>query len=131
MATTRETRAQRRERGTCTECANAPEVGVLCSSHWFGQQAKRNAGGRGQASAIRSQWVEQRGRCYYTGQEIVPGETASLDHVTPRAQGGAVDPSNLVWAHVVVNTSKGNQTYEQFLEMCYAVVREHERRSNG
>jgi len=47
-------------------------------------------------------------RCQYTGKLLKPDE-GNLDHVLPRARGGADTWENLVWAAKDVNSRKGNR----------------------
>lgn len=59
-------------------------------------------------------FLRDRGRCQYTGVPLFfksdDAETeATLDHVLPRAQGGASDWQNLVLASKEVNNWKGNR----------------------
>jgi 5-methylcytosine-specific restriction endonuclease McrA len=49
-----------------------------------------------------------KGVCQYTG-EYVGTEDGNLDHIIPRARGGADTFENLVWARRDVNTRKGNR----------------------
>lgn len=51
--------------------------------------------------------VQQGGRCFYCDGTI--GAGATLDHLIPRAYGGADDPANVVLAHRRCNQRKGDR----------------------
>ena len=51
-------------------------------------------------------WVKQRGRCALTGVKL-DRNTAQLDHILPRALGGADTVDNLRWLHAYVNRALG------------------------
>ena len=59
----------------------------------------------------------ERHRCAYCGNGDWEDRTRfNLDHVQPRAQGGATNVGNLVWACQPCNQAKGAQRIEAFLE---------------
>lgn len=72
--------------------------------------------------ALLSLWNAQRGRCALTGDILVPGNGASLDHIVPRSRGGGNDISNLRWVTSDANTAKGALSDEAFLAMCRRIV---------
>ena len=53
-------------------------------------------------------------RCVYCGEQLT-SETAQLDHIHPRADGGSNDPSNLVVACSRCNRRKSTQPWAQFV----------------
>jgi len=58
--------------------------------------------------------------CFYTGFKIIPGETASIDHIKPRSKYPdlASDINNIVWCDFKVNALKRDLSYEQFVDFC-------------
>ena len=62
-----------------------------------------------------AQFKAQDGRCAYTGEPLVLGENASLDHRNP--DGPKDDPSNVQWALWVVNRMKRDSRHEAFLSL--------------
>lgn len=50
--------------------------------------------------------------CFYCGVEDPDGH---VDHLMPLSRGGTDDPTNLVWACVHCNESKGDRTAEEFV----------------
>ena len=57
-------------------------------------------------------YIRDRYRCQYCGDQKA-AKDLTLDHILPRAQGGATTPQNLVAACVKCNQRKGNRTPEQ------------------
>lgn len=57
-------------------------------------------------------YIRDRYRCQYCGEHKSAADL-TLDHILPRAQGGATSPQNLVSACVRCNQRKGNRTPEQ------------------
>lgn len=64
-------------------------------------------------------------QCAATGVELEI-HVASLDHKVPRSLGGTNEVSNLHIIHAVVNRSKGQMHWGDFVAMCHAVARQHE-----
>lgn len=70
-------------------------------------------------------WLEQGGRCFYTGQVIslkrghAQFDSASLDKVDP-AKGYVI--GNVVWTTRSINTSKGHRTAVEYLSLCQRVI---------
>lgn len=57
-------------------------------------------------------YIRDRYRCQYCGDQK-SAANLTLDHILPRAQGGATTPQNLVSACMKCNQRKGNRTPEQ------------------
>jgi 5-methylcytosine-specific restriction endonuclease McrA len=57
-------------------------------------------------------YIRDKYRCQYCGDHR-HAQDLTLDHITPRAQGGESTPQNLVTACVACNQRKGNRTPEQ------------------
>ncbi|GAB4382593.1 MAG: HNH endonuclease [Phycisphaerales bacterium] len=60
----------------------------------------------------RNLFARDRNRCQYCGR-LFPSSELSIDHVTPRAQGGPDTWENLVCACLRCNARKGGRTPEQ------------------
>lgn len=60
----------------------------------------------------RNLFARDRNRCQYCGR-LFPSSEMSIDHVTPRAQGGPDTWENLVCACLRCNARKGGRTPEQ------------------
>ena len=67
-------------------------------------------------------WNEQQGQCYITKVTLVPGKTASLDHVIPLSRGGENEKDNLKFAHIAINCMKQDLTLWEFKEELKTLV---------
>jgi len=57
-------------------------------------------------------YLKTNGRCYYCGTDDF--ETMSIDHMTPKAQGGTDDVDNLVMCCKSCNSRKRDKNIEQY-----------------
>lgn len=74
---------------------------------------------------------KQNGKCFYTGDDLILGVrnskggiTASLDRLD-NTKGYTKD--NVVWCRKDVNIMKMAKTYEDFIECCRKIARNHKR----
>jgi hypothetical protein len=65
-----------------------------------------------------NKWLEQNGRCAYTGIDLHHGENASLDRVDSSL--GYIE-GNVQWVHRNINRMKSNFTDKEFVNMCEQV----------
>lgn len=61
--------------------------------------------GRLTAADIRSSLIQQGGKCFYCGCQLLPGQW-DVDHVVPFARGGSNEPGNTVTACSSCNSAK-------------------------
>lgn len=123
---------ERAQRGQCVYCMSGATVGLFCFGHWFKNVGVAHGLGskKGQA-LLRQLWDEQKGRCAITGEVMVPGSTASIDHIIPKSRGGSNEKSNLQWVLLNINRSKWDMTHDEFVAVCRSVVREQDRRAKA
>lgn len=111
----------------CAKCKQAPAETSggtpLCPPCWFVKIAKRALGSREYGETLKQQWRRQGGRCAYTGQPLLMGQTASLDHKRPTSRGGSHTPGNLHWVTQEINFLKANRTHEEFVRLIVAIAR--------
>ena len=84
-----------------------------CAEHWFIRMA-RKCGYRGGWTDLANLLVSQGFRCAYSGEVLVPGATASLDHRIPRSRGGSSELENLCWCTDTMNRRKWRMTASEF-----------------
>ena len=115
-----------RDAGLCLDCGTPnPTVGdryPLCLDCWFQGIAKKRGGSRRNGPVIKAIFEEQQGRCAYTGELLVPGATASLDHKIPMSRGGRHDKANLQWVTGRINSMKADLTHEEFVALCGVIA---------
>lgn len=113
----------KRKRTKCCVACGAQNIvnNVHCQVCWFKDKAGQRAGGRENVDAIIKLWNEQDGKCFYTGEKLIPGKNASLDHQDPRSKNGSNDVSNLRWVSLKVNLIKSNLNHEEFIDFCKGI----------
>jgi hypothetical protein len=110
------------EQATICPITRQPEranKGLMCEHCYFKQKAKQYLGSGYFWAVLRDKWLEQSGRCPYTGQAMILGETASIDHIYPSSRFPelAKDPANLEWVDDRINKMKRDLTKEEFLSL--------------
>lgn len=68
--------------------------------------------------SLKEKLEAQNFKCAYTGEAIVPGINASIDHIVPASRGGSDGPENLQWVSKVINLMKTSMTHDEFIAMC-------------
>ena len=68
--------------------------------------------------------IQSEFTCFYSGIEIIPGLTASVDHRQSQAKGGKHNIENLVWVHLSINRLKMNQDEASFIEDYQDILKE-------
>ena len=121
------------ERGYCICCVEKATAGRYCLPHWFAMigRARGLTGKNGGLTLIRRIWDEQGGICDVTGDHLVPGVNASLDHRIPVSRGGDCSRENLRWIVKMANYIKSDSSEEDLLTFCRKVVAHDERRRRG
>ncbi len=127
----RQTYRERVLRGQCTNCMSGAEVGIFCFTHWLKNVGVPHKLGNKQGTALlRRLWESQKGYCAITGEVMVPGSTASLDHIIPKSRGGQSDEGNLQWVLLRVNRLKWDMTYTELIQTCRQVLQAHDQRAH-
>jgi radical SAM protein with 4Fe4S-binding SPASM domain len=110
--------------GLCLSCKGVATCGLHCDKHWlrtigskYGLTIKNNG-----VQMLQQLWDEQKGICSITGEKLIRGVNASIDHKIPISRGGTHSKENLHWVTISVNTAKGGQLLEEFIDMCTKVV---------
>lgn len=120
---------EKRANGSCIRCSkdNKAVAAGMCLRCWYRKMASDCCGVRGAANLVLADelsklWGRQRGLCALTGITLVPGENASLDHVTPRSKGGGNEISNLRWIDFPVNRAKSDMSDDELRELCRRIL---------
>lgn len=99
----------------CTTCylKNVANIQLGSAQHW---------------TTLREKLEQQGGRCPYTGERLVLGVNASVDHVLPvsRFPERRTDPRNVEWVTRRINSMKGNMTEQEFLNLLSSILRHRE-----
>lgn len=111
-------------KGLCVQCGRARDIptGLFCAEHLLRVGAHRWLGSASRWTELRDMLAAQGNACAYTGEPLVLGVNASIDHKTPRSRGGPNVISNLHWVSWTANRAKTDMTHEEFLAMCRTVA---------
>jgi hypothetical protein len=115
---------KQKEKGLCIFCKNKKlEHSNLCERHYFINIAA-SLGDAKLAEAIQELFYAQECKCYLTGEPLVLGVNAGVDHILPKSKyGGDIQNShNIRWIDRRINAMKGTLTATEFVELCYKVV---------
>jgi hypothetical protein len=115
----------RKKRGLCRTCTcKRMQKSSYCLYHFMKRVAERTAHDPNLGAYLYRKFLQQNKRCYYTGDPLVLGVNASLDHVHPQSKYPELrkDPRNLVWTTKDLNTCKKDLDIESFLHICESVV---------
>ncbi len=108
-------------RGLCAGCSNPAINGCKrCENCSIKQIARVNLGYAVKTGAwrlLKEKLAAQNFTCAYSGERLVVGANASLDHILPRSRGGDNSLDNLQWVTLSVNYMKRDLTHEEFLAL--------------
>ena len=114
--------------GMCIFCKN-PKLkhSKLCEKCYFKLTAQNTLKDRRLANDIQNLFYLQGGRCFITGDELVLGLNAGLDHLEPKSKSPHLisEITNVRWVDRAINTAKGNLTIDEFIDMCTLVAKRH------
>lgn len=114
---------KRVEMGQCVRCSKPASAGAFCFSHWIRNIGSAHGLANKNGVLLLSRiWEEQRGVCAVTGQTLIPGHNASLDHIVPVSKSGTNERTNLRWVLLSINRAKSDMTHDEFVSMCRSVV---------
>lgn len=71
---------------------------------------------------LETLWKSQNAVCALTGEPIIMGLNASLDHKVPTSRGGTNDIDNLQWVSKTANAIKTDLTPEELVSFCTLVL---------
>ncbi len=88
---------------------------------FWGRAMKLRGDGRATPKDLARLWKAQRGKCALTGRRL--DRKAQLDHIQPKARGGADHLANLRWVCLEVNLAKRDLHDAEFIALCAEVAR--------
>lgn len=98
------------------------ETSVYCLHHWIRSIARAYLSNKNRQQCFKLEevialWNNQNGLCALTGIQLIPGKTASLDHIVPVSKGGTNDISNLRFVHTHINLFKKDMLDNEFQQL--------------
>ncbi len=120
-------RQVRIDQGLCAQCSTpiVKNKSHLCACCMLKQMSKKALDTPKHWVLIKELLEKQNYLCAYTGEKLILGENASIDHIIPKARGGENKIENLQWTTLEVNLAKRDLTHEEFLNMCHSVTTTH------
>jgi hypothetical protein len=106
-------------------CGATATVGRVCLKHWARIMAHRHLLNAKLGTGLLVRMELQTWRCAYSGEELVPGVNASLDHRIPVSQGGARTLDNVQWVSLQINRMKADLSEDEFIAACCRVAARH------
>ncbi len=114
-------RESNRKSGVCLTCGGDRSDATLCLDcriKIIANARLKKAVASGTWLILKEKLVAQGFRCAYSGEPIVPGINASIDHIVPSSRGGSPEAHNLQWVSKIVNLMKTSMTHDEFIAMC-------------
>ena len=108
---------ERRQAGMCVRCAKAQLfTATSCLRCYLRRLAWEATGKCAHWPLLARMWVQQKGRCYYTGVRMTLGRNASIDHILPRSRFPELEKhgDNICWCLTSINLAKGAETDTEF-----------------
>ena len=123
-------RAAKKQCYRCGDSYITPDYSVAenngstqCPCCFFRNISMLHLGTRESGTALQTIFDSQHGRCALSGELLILGGNASLDHIMPKSRGGTNDLDNLQWLTKTVNNSKRALTNEEFIVLCRKVAK--------
>jgi len=121
-------RMLRVEQGLCAYSVNCTEPAIgkqkFCLRHWIHGIRQADVRQRPQYSEeqLLDLWNKQAGKCAMSGLPLIPGDTASLDHIDPVQNGGPSTIENVRFAHAAFNRMKWVMSDQECKELILQAV---------
>jgi len=117
----RKRRQTRKRDKVCRSCGNPtiPNSSHFCEFHYVASKLRYAVGTKcnDYTQIMLDRLKQQDYKCPYTGEQIILGINAHLDHIKPKSRFPelATDLNNIEWVSAVINHAKADMTKEEFL----------------
>ena len=117
-------RARKEASGVCIRCSKAAMRPTrYCRWHIMDNSLRKHGISSDQYDVFWQKLESQGFRCYYTGDPLIPGVNASIDHLVPKSRGGSgSDIENCVWCDRDINALKNDWTKAEFIARCKSIA---------
>ncbi len=117
--------------GLCTEFSCDATIyfsSRLCEDHYYKKVSFGRMGSADYWSLLRDKAYEQKMLCAISGDDLIPGENMSLDHIKPESRYPHLrsERSNVQWVTKWVNIAKSNLDMDEFVKRCVNIASRHE-----
>ncbi len=96
----------------------------ICIPCYLRASARRHLGSSRHWHVLLEKLEAQDYRCPYTGDKLILGVTASVDHIMPRSRFPelAHDPKNVEWITREINEFKRDRTPEELMALLHRII---------
>jgi hypothetical protein len=109
---------RRLEDGLCIDCGKISiKDNRLCEICYLKKTACKRIGDTSKWNELKLIFENQKALCPYSGQKLVIGWNADLDHKVPTANGGSNDLNNLQWVYSPINIMKWHWSEAEFFDL--------------
>lgn len=112
-----------KSKGICTSCCkDKATIRVTCQRCLLQKRASKHLGSSKKWKQLYNLFKLQKGRCYYTQEELTIGINDAIDHIRPRSKKGDNHISNLCFTSRRVNAIKSNLEIDELIKLCRKVL---------
>lgn len=131
----RKSREERLSKGLCKFCNNKrlENSNQFCEKHFFENVSNQHTGTTKKWKEFKNLLKSQEYICPYTGDELILGLNASVDHIRPQFSHPELyrDINNMQWVDIKVNVMKRNLSEEEFLDLIRKIYNKKIERCAG
>ena len=120
----KKTRQKRIRAGRCGKCGKYKPAYTcrMCKYCILKEMARRHTGSSKNWYKLLELLKKQKYLCIYSGQRLIVGYNASVDHIIPKKSGGRNEIKNLQWTTMSVNWMKHSLSEKRFLKLIKRIV---------
>ena len=134
-STLRKKRSKWSQQGLCMRCGTSDDVtrqsARYCESCYLRNVSRSHFRSHSMAVPLLDVFRKQGGICPYTGRKLTLGINTSLDHILPKARGGANDIGNMQWVYLPINYMKHELPEAEFLTLVAEIFRHRQLFHDG
>lgn len=124
IRSTKNIRLKNKNKGLCLECGQKRlDNTSYCEEHYYKMISYSAMKTQKYWKELKSKYETQKGKCYYTGDNLIHGVNSSIDHIIPKSSKNkkVFTLENLVWCTREVNLAKRHTSLQNFIELCKKV----------
>ena len=121
----RKKRLKNKENNKCLECGNERLANTkYCEEHYYKMLTYKAMGSEIFWRELREKFINQNGKCFYTGDKLIHGINSSIDHIIPKSSKHkkVYTLDNLVWCTREVNLAKRHTSLKDFISLCKKIA---------
>ena len=95
-----------------------------CEDHYYKKVSVARMGSNQYGDALRDKAYDQKMICVVSGEDLIPGDNMSLDHIKPKSLYPELNSMicNVQWVTKWVNNAKWNLGMDEFVERCVNIA---------